>query len=875
MDELKKFVIVDGKLQKYNGNEDAKITIPDGVEIIEEEAFEWCKNLVSVVIPGSVREIAANAFGFCENLENVTLSEGLLSIGDYAFTNCKKLVSIAIPKSVASIGERVFDNCEELTSISVSVGNSQYVGIDNCLIDKTLNKLLYGCKKSVIPNGGVVKTIGKAAFCGCKNLTTITIPDGIEIIEEGAFEWCKNIASVVIPGSVREIAANAFGFCENLENVTLSEGLLSIGDYAFTNCKKLVSIAIPKSVASIGKETFDKNVKLGYDILVSKSISSKKKNNNVNFEQTVKNEIKPVYRDMLDRKTSSPFISEVEMVPFETYKNKRNNYCQRLEAERSSFNRAISETKWCGEKNDENRDIKVKKRAYKGFKCRQVIKTIIFFLPLVLLGLIGWDIFDSTHGLLDKIQGFTGLAVGYVIAGFVIISIIALLVSILSTVKMFRNEHYEDGHYFLGEKYSKGYTITGTKPYTTRAIMIFVLCMVLIVTNLMPLIININKNKITYVGGDVRSIEYVDKDKSVILPEANKRDKEFDDYLIRYTFEGWMIDGQVYAKGSEYKPNGWKKAIAKFSETEWVVLNVYASNAKITVSCNGQELSEKEKYEFPRGTQVTVTASFSYSDTSFRVGGISVSSPYTFTVEKNTSVSASSSDPGCLVEGTSITLADGKTKAIEDLKMGDMLLVFNHETGRYENATLLCNIHANIDADYYDIINLYFSDGTLLRIVDEHGLFDKDLNKYVYINEKNANDFIGHNFVSLIHQNGENSSKVVALDRVEFTHEYTRIYNPASVWHINLIANNMLTLSAGMVNLFEYDEDMKYDEFLMSQDIEKYGLYTYDDFKEYVSLEVFNIFPFKYYKVAVGKGMYSYEQVLGLIQLYNDAGSVK
>ena len=43
MDELKKFVIVDGKLQKYNGNEDAKITIPDGVEIIEEEAFEWCK----------------------------------------------------------------------------------------------------------------------------------------------------------------------------------------------------------------------------------------------------------------------------------------------------------------------------------------------------------------------------------------------------------------------------------------------------------------------------------------------------------------------------------------------------------------------------------------------------------------------------------------------------------------------------------------------------------------------------------------------------------------------------------------------------------------------------------------------------------------
>ena len=68
---------------------------------------------------------------------------------------------------------------------------------------------------------------------------------------------------------------------------------------------------------------------------------------------------------------------------------------------------------------------------------------------------------------------------------------------------------------------------------------------------------------------------------------------------------------------------------------------------------------------------------------------------------------------------------------------------------------------------------------------------------------------------------------------------------------------------------------MKYDEALMAEDIETYGLYTYEDFDEYVSIEVFNAFPFKYYKVAIGKGLYTYEQLLGLIQLYNDLGSVK
>ena len=137
-----------------------------------------------------------------------------------------------------------------------------------------------------------------------------------------------------------------------------------------------------------------------------------------------------------------------------------------------------------------------------------------------------------------------------------------------------------------------------------------------------------------------------------------------------------------------------------------------------------------------------------------------------------------------------------------------------------------------------------------------------------------------HIFISYIPISQENQSipytfKLNTDTAPSTTNEYIKIFNPASVWHINLIANDMLTLSAGMVNLFEYDENMKYDEALMAEDIEKYGLYTYEDFDEYVSIEVFNAFPFKYYKVAIGKGLYTYEQLLGLIQLYNDLGSVK
>ena len=103
------------------------------------------------------------------------------------------------------------------------------------------------------------------------------------------------------------------------------------------------------------------------------------------------------------------------------------------------------------------------------------------------------------------------------------------------------------------------------------------------------------------------------------------------------------------------------------------------------------------------------------------------------------------------------------------------------------------------------------------------------------------------------------------------TEEYVNVYSPASIWHLNLVAENILTLSSGMVNFFEYDENLKYIDEYMQKDIEKYGLYTYDDFKDYISIEVFNAFPFKYFKVAVGKGLITFNRILELIQYYNEA----
>jgi hypothetical protein len=67
---------------------------------------------------------------------------------------------------------------------------------------------------------------------------------------------------------------------------------------------------------------------------------------------------------------------------------------------------------------------------------------------------------------------------------------------------------------------------------------------------------------------------------------------------------------------------------------------------------------------------------------------------------------------------------------------------------------------------------------------------------------------------------------------------------------------------------FELGEDMKYDEEQMQADIEKYGLYTYEDFKEYMTYEQFTALNLSIFKVSVAKGYITWEEILFLISIH-------
>lgn len=226
----------------------------------------------------------------------------------------------------------------------------------------------------------------------------------------------------------------------------------------------------------------------------------------------------------------------------------------------------------------------------------------------------------------------------------------------------------------------------------------------------------------------------------------------------------------------------------------------------------------------------------------------------------------------CVSEGTLITLADGSQKAVEDLTGNEELLVWNMFTGDFDSAPVLF-----IDSDeqrFYQIVNLYFSDGTSVKVIGEHAFWNKDLNEYVFL-RTDADQYIGDAFVKqTINENGEMVSSEAILTDVVVTTEYTTAWSPVTYGHLCYYVNGMLSMpgaTEGLINIFDVDPDtMRYDDEAMNQDIATYGLFTYEEFNALipVSEEIFNAFNGQYLKVAIGKGLTNLNELAMLIEKY-------
>ena len=181
-----------------------KITIGKGTREIKGGAFDYCSSLRAIyvdddnefyssydgilyskdmkelvrcpaglykeeyLIPNGVEIIGENALKECENIKKFTLPQTLQEIGNFAFTNCA-MSTISIPSSVIKIGAGTFLLCKELETL-------------------------------ILPED--IKEIAANIASSCEKLSYVYIPSGIKTVDSSAFSRCKNLS--VIKSDIRE-----------------------------------------------------------------------------------------------------------------------------------------------------------------------------------------------------------------------------------------------------------------------------------------------------------------------------------------------------------------------------------------------------------------------------------------------------------------------------------------------------------------------------------------------------------------------------------------------------------------------------------------------------------------------------------------------
>lgn len=146
------FLMLGGVLLRYCGS-GGDVTVPDGVFLITDEAFQECETVTVVTMPDSVKSVGC------------------------AFSNCKNLKSVKYSDNVSVIRSRTFSSCGALTDVSLPMG---------------------------------LQVIEEGAFWGCNNLHTIALPPHFVRIEADAFVRCTKLQTVLLSEQIGSVDAKAF-----------------------------------------------------------------------------------------------------------------------------------------------------------------------------------------------------------------------------------------------------------------------------------------------------------------------------------------------------------------------------------------------------------------------------------------------------------------------------------------------------------------------------------------------------------------------------------------------------------------------------------------------------------------------------------------
>ena len=107
----------------------------------------------------------------------------------------------------------------------------------------------------VIPDS--VEVIDDFAFSSNGKLEYVKMPSSLTRIGEGVFNNCYSLRDIEVYGSIISIPRNTFAGCESLETVRVPDTVQTFGEYAFGDCRLLNDLNRPANFSAYESTTFE------------------------------------------------------------------------------------------------------------------------------------------------------------------------------------------------------------------------------------------------------------------------------------------------------------------------------------------------------------------------------------------------------------------------------------------------------------------------------------------------------------------------------------------------------------------------------------------------------------------------------------------
>lgn len=240
--------IVEGGTFNYRTFAGDTIQIATKDDVFPPCLFASCSGLHTIKLPSTIKEIGDSAF-FNAGIDSIEIPASVTKIDKNAFIGNFNLQQIKGGEGLKEISDYAFANASQVSSFTLPEG-LETIGVN----------AFYGSGLTTVTIPSSVKSIGEGAFCAMANLTDIktdgntnyTVDDGGALLNKKrtlliAYPCNHDGDTYDIPSTVTRVGTSAFEGNSRLTSIYVPASVEELGDKAFSTCSNLNKIDVDES----------------------------------------------------------------------------------------------------------------------------------------------------------------------------------------------------------------------------------------------------------------------------------------------------------------------------------------------------------------------------------------------------------------------------------------------------------------------------------------------------------------------------------------------------------------------------------------------------------------------------------------------------